>query len=163
VHGHEASPPSRGGARGLRWCQRRAATASPTSLVRRGEPSRADRSASTAASMRAAASACPRWASRSAVEGVAAVGAATWGPARAPLEGVAEDGVAAERGVEGDRRGDLRGRAGAHGPAVADVEALGALPDDDEVDLALAQDRVGEGRDRAGEEAGGTQVDVVVE
>ena len=80
-----------------------------------------------------------------------------------PLEGVPDDALDAVRGVDADLGGDLGGGAGADDAAVADVQALGALADDDEVDLALAGHRRGQGSDRAGEQPAGPQVHVVVE
>ena len=75
------------------------------------------------------------------------------------LEGVAHDPLDAEGGVDRGLVGDLVRRARADRTAVADVWALGALADDDEVDLA----RVGQRTRRAGEELRRTQVHVVVE
>ena len=51
-------------------------------------------------------------------------------------EGVADDALDAERGVDADLGGDLVRGADAQRAAVAGVGALGALADDDEVDLA---------------------------
>ena len=55
------------------------------------------------------------------------------------------------------------GRPAAERPAVAAVEALGALADHDEVDLAAAHDGVGQRRRHAGEQPARAQVHVVVE
>ena len=49
-------------------------------------------------------------------------------------EGVADDPLDAEPGVDADLGGDLVRGADAQRAAVADVGALGALADDDEVD-----------------------------
>ena len=75
------------------------------------------------------------------------------------LEGVADHALDADGGVQGDLGGDLEGGAGAHGAAVADVGALGALAHDEEVDLARLGQRGGDAR----EQAGGAQVHEVVE
>ena len=75
------------------------------------------------------------------------------------LEGVAYQALHAVRGVEGDFGGNfVRGTLANHA-AVADVGAFGAFTHDDEVNVA----GVGERGDCAGVQAGGAQVDVVVE
>ena len=81
--------------------------------------------------------------------------------ARRPPEGVPHDPLHAVRRVEADLGGDLVRRALAHDAAVADVRALGALADHDEVDVAGLSSPSGDGH--AGVEPGGAQVDVVVE
>ena len=53
-------------------------------------------------------------------------------------EGVTHDALDAEAGVDAHLGGDLVGGAGAQRAAVADVRALGALADDDEVDAVGA-------------------------
>ncbi len=73
--------------------------------------------------------------------------------------GVAHDTLDAERGVQADLGRDLVLGAGAQRAAVADVRALGALADDDEVDARLA----GQRGLHAGEELARAEVDVVVE
>ena len=78
-------------------------------------------------------------------------------------EGVADDPLDAEGGVDRHLGGDLGRGADAQRAAVAGVRALGALADDHEVDVTLAQHRVGERRGRARVEARGAEVDVVVE
>ncbi len=83
-------------------------------------------------------------------------------PARArlgPAEGVADDALDAERRVDADLGGDLVRRPDAQRPAVADVGALGALADDDEVDVP----RLAQRRGHARVEPGRPQVHVVVE
>jgi hypothetical protein len=83
-------------------------------------------------------------------------------PARAgdrPLEGVADDALDTEGGVERHLGGDLVRGVLAQDAAVADVGALGALADAQHVDRA----GVGEGAGHAVEEPGRPQVDVVVE
>ena len=82
--------------------------------------------------------------------------------ARAALgagEGVADDALDAERGVDRDLGGDLGRRTDAQRAAVAGVGALGALADHHEVDLA----GVGQRGRGAREDPGRPQVDVVVE
>src|SRR4029079_7341266 len=61
------------------------------------------------------------------------------------LEGVPYDALDAVRGVDAHLGGDLGGGAGTDDAAVADVQALGAFADDDEVDLTLGDDRRGQG------------------
>ena len=75
------------------------------------------------------------------------------------LESVADQALHAVRGVEGDLGGDFVRGALANHAAVADVGAFGAFTHDHEVDVA----GVGERGDCAGVQAGGAQVDVVVE
>ena len=77
-------------------------------------------------------------------------------------EGVTHDPLDAEARVDARLGGDLVGRADAQRTAVADVRALGALADDDEVQ-ALARHVVGEGARHPRVELGRAQVDVVVE
>ena len=87
-------------------------------------------------------------------------------PARSacrPGEGVAHDPLDAERGVDADLGRDLVRGPDPQGPAVADVGALGALADDDEVDAARRHARHVEGAGRARVEPRRAQVDVVVE
>ena len=75
------------------------------------------------------------------------------------LEGVAHQALHTVCGVEGDFGGDFVRGALANHAAVADVGAFGAFTHDHEVDVA----GVGQRRYRAGVQAGGAQVDVVVE
>ena len=62
-------------------------------------------------------------------------------PLRGPGERVAHDALDAERGVEADLGGDLVRGADADGATGAGVRALGALADDDEVDVGVAGQR----------------------
>src|SRR5699024_1348827 len=80
-------------------------------------------------------------------------------PGRGTGEGVTHDTLDTEGGVHAHLVGDLLRCAHTDGAAVADVRPLGALPDDDEVELA----RVGERGGHAGVDPGGPEVDVVVE
>ena len=75
------------------------------------------------------------------------------------LEGVAHQALHTVCGIEGNFGGDFVRGALANHSAVADVGAFGAFTHDDEVDVA----GVGERGDCAGVQAGGAQVDVVVE
>jgi len=74
-------------------------------------------------------------------------------------EGVTDHALHAEGRVDADLGGDLVRGADAQRPAVADVRALGALADDDEVDVA----RLRQGGRHARVETSRPQVDVVVE
>ena len=81
-------------------------------------------------------------------------------PARGrSLEGVAHDPLDAVGRVDAALGGDLVGGPHAHGPAVAAVQALGPLANDDEVDVSGA----GQGAGHALVVLGGSQVHVVVE
>ena len=62
-----------------------------------------------------------------------------------PREGVADDALDAERGVDADLGGHLLRRADADRAAVADVRPLGALADDHEVDVASIGDMLASG------------------
>ncbi len=75
------------------------------------------------------------------------------------FEGVADHALGAEPGVHRDLGGDLVRGADADRSPVAGVRALGALADDDEVNVVVG----GERRLRARVQARRTQVDVVVE
>ena len=75
------------------------------------------------------------------------------------LESVADQALHSVCGVEGDLGSDFVRGALANHSAVADVGAFGALTHDYEVDVA----GVGKRGDCAGVQAGGAQVDVVVE
>ena len=75
------------------------------------------------------------------------------------LEGVAYQALHTVCGVEGDFGGDFVGGALANHAAVADVGAFGTFTHNDEVNVA----GVGKRGNCAGVQAGGAQVDVVVE
>ena len=78
-------------------------------------------------------------------------------------EGVADDALDAERGVDADLGGHLLRRADTDRAAVADVGSLGAFADDHEVDVAPIGDTARERCRNARKQPGRTQVDVVVE
>jgi hypothetical protein len=80
------------------------------------------------------------------------------GPGLRAAEGVADHPLDAVGSVQADLGGHLVRGAGTHRATVADVRALGALADDHEVDVLLAQRR-----DHARIELGRAQVHVVVE
>ena len=76
------------------------------------------------------------------------------GRVAARAEGVPDDPLDAEGRVDADLGGDLVRGADAHRAAVADVRALGALADDDEVDVAGVAPAARRRPGRAGPAAG---------